>query len=238
MNKITNVTKNRKQIINKLHKYSQGSQSLMVMAGVLGQTVICSASVQILNLDGPNVGETLIAGGGGTAGDQPIYLLDSSASSSDALNFAGNSASGGRVFINGANGANIMNIGSGSNGAAIIYYALGESIDGSADNSSVTYGYTFAGAFGGARGDWTVDRPSGAIGFKNGDGEFGFLNVDWDVSTKSLTILGGSYEDSGAAITVTAVPEPAEYAAALGLGALGLAFYRRRPENKTRLKNK
>ncbi len=215
----------------KLQRYSEASQALAATVGLIGSTTLCSAIEVTLNLDGPNVGETLIAGGGGTAGNSIIYYIDSSAFAGDRLGFQGDNSSGDRIFLSSLTGGYFLRVGT-SNFAAI-YYGVGDSVDGS---GHAGFAYVFNGTLGGALGDWSVDRPSGAVGFKNSDNEFGFLNVSWVVSTRTLTILGGKFDDSGAAITVTAVPEASDYAALLGLGVLGLACYRRRPYNRARPK--
>ncbi len=234
--KLTTASKQRNPIMNRLQKYSMGSQSLALLSGVLGQTAICSASVQVLNLDGPNIGDTFIAGGGGSAGDLVNYLLDSSPNSSyDKLRFLGTSDVSGAVFLDGISGAVFFSTSTTSSPSPLLYEA-GDIVDGSL-TTAPGHGYIYRGLGGGALGVWSVDR-TGAIGFKTADNQFGYVNVAWDVSEKTLTILGGSYESTASTgITVTAVPEPSEYAAALGLGALGLTYYRRRPGNKTRAKN-
>ncbi len=233
--KSTNVTKQRKTIMNKLKKYVLGSQSLAVLSGVLGQTAISSAVTVNLTLDGPNVGETFIAGGGGTGGNSVIYNLDaSSVDQTDKIYFAGTPSMNGSVLVFGIV-ATVFSSDSALPRSAH-FYSIGSTVDGSLNEGSGA-GYVYNGDFGGPQDDWTVDH-TGAIGFKTGDNQFAFINISWDVSAKTLTILGGKYESTASTgITVTAVPEPSEYAAALGLGALGLAYYRRRSGNKTRPKN-
>jgi hypothetical protein len=70
------------------------------------------------------------------------------------------------------------------------------------------------------------------IGFKSGDGHYGWLKVTWDSSNGNFEILGGAYEDvAGVAIQagLSAVPEPAGMLGTLGLLAGG-AFVRRRKQ--------
>ncbi len=240
--KLNNVSNQRKPIMNRLQKYALGSQSLAVLSWVLSQTAICSAGVINLNLDGPNVGETFVAVGGGTAGDTAGYLLDASINDiDDVIAFTAYSSPtlGPQLFLSSLSlGSEIFSAASGFLQSAH-FYSVGSTVDGSLDTRpDLTYAFVYRSLSGGALGDWTIDR-NGAIGFKTGDNQFGFFNVDWDVSAKTLTILGGSIESTastGIVVTAVAVPEPSEYAAALGLGALGLAYYRRRPGNKTRAK--
>ncbi len=222
--------------MNRLQKYSLGSQGLAVLSGLLGQTAICSAAITTLNLDGPNVGETLIAGGGGSAGAYAAYLLDASPSSTtDKLRFYGVSSNNGRVFIGGVSGATVFAGTETSTPPLLLLYGIGDTVDGSG-NAGPGHGYAFDGGYGGPLGLWVSDQ-TGAFGFQTADSQFGFVNIGWDVSEKTLTILGGKYESTASTgLVVTAVPEPSEYAVALGLGALGLAYYRRRPGNKTRAK--
>jgi hypothetical protein len=70
------------------------------------------------------------------------------------------------------------------------------------------------------------------IGFKSGDGHYGWLEVTWDSSNGNFEILGGAYEDvAGVAIqagAVAAVPEPAGALGTLGLLAGGTFFRRRK----------
>ncbi len=239
VNDITKVNTSAKRQ-SRLHKYSLGSKSLAIIAGVLGQHATSNASVQVLNLDGPNVDETLIAGGGGTAGNLKIYNLDSSTTDTDDdLLFAGTATAGGILRLFARNDADVFTyLPGGATKDVIRFYAIGATVDGSLNTAS-SQGYIDHGSYSSEQGVWESNQ-NGAIGFKTGDNQFGFINVDWNVSTRTLTILGGSYESTASTslvVTSTAVPEPSEYAAALGLGALGLAYYRRRSGNKTRSKN-
>ncbi len=233
--KTINVTNNSelcKPAKHRLQKYSVGSTSLVVISGVLGSTAICSAVVVNLNLDGPQVDQTLLAGGGGTAGNSATYLFDvSTTNTTDNFKFYGDPASGNRICLVGG----IFTEGTGFPPSPI-FYSIGSSVNGSGGDTG--YGYVYRGDSGGAQGAWTTDRI-GAIGIKTGENQLGFFNVSWSVAAKTLTILGGSIESTpGASITVTApIPEPLEFTAALGLGALGLVYYRRRKGIKTRVKN-
>ncbi len=238
--KRTNGSKQRLPIKNRLQKYALGSQSLAVLSGVLGQTAICSAAVINLNLDGPNIGDTFVAGGGGSGGNFIRYYLDSSTSDlDDYLLFLGDQFfSNERLRVGAARGAFSFSSDEGGFPSSLHLYAVGQIVDGSL-NTGGTTGYIYNKNNGGAQDVWTSDQ-TGAFGFKTGDNQFGFINVNWDVSAKTLTILGGKFESTASTpITVTAVgvPEPSKYAALLGLGALGLAAYRRRPGNKSRPKN-
>ncbi len=234
--KQSKVTNHRQLIMNRLQKYTLGSQSLAVLAGALSQTAICSAAVINLNLGGPIVGDTVIAGGGGSVGDVVQYNLGaSSITQGDFIRFYGPAlTSYPFVTVGGYGGASVISMQPGSYNV-VTFYTVGSTINGS-QLFGLTYGYLYLGSNGGGQDVWSANR-TGAIGFKTGDNQFGYFNISWDIAAKTLTILGGKYESTASAgIVVTAVPEPSEYAAALGLGAIGLAYYRRRPGNKTRPK--
>ncbi len=221
----------RKTIINRITKYSQGSRKLTILSGICGTTTICSANIVSLNLDGPNVGETLIAYGGGTAGDSTVYQLDASTTdTSDSLTFFGQNLGMDPTLqiLPNASGSLVM-VDTGT--SYLAYLAIGSTVDATlttAGLATVSMNINF--------NSWTTDR-NGAFGFKTGDNQFGFINISWEAIAKTMTILGGKYESTpNTSITVTAVPEPSQYAAALGLGALGLSFYRRRSGNIARKK--
>ncbi len=231
MKKKSKVSNQRKPIMKRLQKYTLGSQGLAVLSGVLGQTVISSASVQVLDVSAI-IDKTSVAGGGGTLGDNINFFLTDSADGNDRIRLAGDTNP--RLFIQGENGAYVLHDGSGVN-AVPRFYNVGDEVNGAGTVGE--FGYISR--LGTVNSPWDVDHASGAMGFKNGDNEFFFINITWVAATKTLTYTGGMFQDDSAitSITVTAVPEPSEYAAALGLGALGLAYYRRRPGNKTRPKN-
>ncbi len=234
------VSKNRKPIMNRLQKYSQVSQSLAVVTGVLGQTAICSASITALDVGSLTNGATVNGYGTGSLGTNVLLPIDQSSDPNDTL----------RVLTSGTNGSRVIFQGFGSFSTLTMAYDYGIFAQSpplhyfaplsivSSSNSFRRSGYLASYTPEQNLGSWTVDRPNGAIGFKNGDGEFGYINVSWVAATKTLTFLGtGFFDDEpGTSITIAAIPEPSEYAAVLGLGALGLAYYRRRPGNKTRAK--
>ncbi len=217
----TSISRHLTPIKNRIQSYSISSSSLALLSGILGQTVISSAAVIDLNL-ASLIGTTFISTGSGTGGQTAGYSLDASSDSNDYLTFWGRVLSGDQlVIVFGGSGSNIMTTGSNAN-----YYSYGSIVNGNL-NSASTNGRLFHSYYGGAVGDWITNRI-GAIGFQTGDSQFGFINVDWNVSEKTMTILGGKLETNlNTPIVVTTVPEPAAYAAALGLGALGLAYYRK-----------
>ncbi len=82
----------------------------------------------------------------------------------------------------------------------------------------------------------TSDQPAtqtGVVGFKTGDGYWGYLEFNWDATAHTLTVLSAKVEDvqgDPATFTVSAVPEanPATLMALFSLGAVGLRSSRRR----------
>jgi hypothetical protein len=56
----------------------------------------------------------------------------------------------------------------------------------------------------------------------------GVTTVDFVVGPNENAQNGASYDTTGLVATVTAIPEPATYAALAGLAALGLAWLKRR----------
>lgn len=236
--KKTNSSNQLKLIKNKIQKYSLGSQSIALMAGLLGITPLSYGSIIVL--DGTNLfGETSSFDGSGSLGEFYVYYLTQSADIDDRIIFSGRLDNGvNHVSLRGTGGIELANAATIEGFPTIKYFSTNSSVD---QNSTFSIGdifsYTSA-STNGLLGSWETDRTSGAIGFRNGDGEYGFIRVSWDASNKTMTLISGAFDNSpGTAITVTAVPEPSEYAAALGLGALGLAYYRRRHGNKTRSKN-
>ncbi len=231
-----NVSKNRKPIMNRLQKYSQGYQGLAVLSGVLGQTAVCSAAITALDVGPLTNGTTLNAAGTGSLGNSTVnFNVSQSSNVGDTFQMRGDA---GRIIFNvtGGSGDGFAINGTTNTYNNLKYFPVSSVVDSS---NSFNYGFVSYDPAGGNLDDWLIDRPSGAIGFRLDDGEFGYIHVSWVAATKTLTFLGtGFFDDTpGAGITVAAVPEPSDYAAALGLGALGIAYYRRRPGNKTRSKN-
>ncbi len=212
----------------RIKKYAIGAHGVAATAaGVVGFTAISEGSVQVFNL-GSLENKTFIADGTGTGGSATFeYLLAQSADAGDKITITGNNN---YVTFFATGGAQLYRNTTGYGNAD--YFSIGTAISGSASQNTGYLVYNNNTNY----APWNVDRFGGAVAFKDGDGNKGFFNITWDVSAKTLTILGGSFEDSGGALTVTAVPEPSIYAAALGLGALGVAYYRRRPDVKTRPK--
>ncbi len=225
------VTKNRKQIMNRLQKYTLGAQGMAVLSGLLGQTAISSAVVQALNVSAI-INKTTIGGGGGSLGDQFDFDLVDSVAGADKIRLLGEPVYQ-RLGLFGYGGADVLNFIS-TNGPIVKFYPVGDAVTG--DGNIGSYGDLSSN--GNNVSPWDEDHLTGAIGFRNGDFNLGFINISWVAATQTLTYLGGMFEaDSGVtSIVVTAIPEHSDYAAALGLGALGLAYYRRRPGNKSRAK--
>ncbi len=225
----------------RLMKYSLGSQSIMVLSGLIGITTDSNANITALDI--PVIeNQTISKGGTGTLGENVTkqYLTQSS-DTDDQLWINGGDAQD-KMWIAGVYGARIGYEIPGGDTKVPSYLPVGFNINlysvGFTKANNILYRTYFYIPGEGNLGDWNVDRPNGAIAIRNGDGEYGYLRVSWVAATSTMTFLSGEFDDTPAAvITVTAVPEPVEYAAALGLGALGLAYYRRRPGNKSRPKN-
>ncbi len=210
-----------------MHKYSLGAQSLAVVAGILGQSLICSANITALDVGTFTNGETIIADGSGSLGISETLDITQTAASSGKLFFLGytGGATGAVVRMDVQNNTFFHYSAFQSGFRTLKYFAPGDSVDITnlhpLTNTAV---YISKGNLGGNLGEWTVDRPSGAIGFRNGDGEFGYMHVSWVASTKTLTFLGNGFFDDTPGTSITVVPEPSEYAAALGLGALSASL--------------
>ncbi len=228
---INDLQYNQRPIKNRLQNYVVSSKSMLTTAAVIGSTVGSTAAIQnIIDFD-PIINKTFIAGGGGTGGNQVLYDITQSQTTGDGFRFTGGNPGGNiSAWVEMFGSAEFFND-SGSPSIAR-YYQVGDTVDG--NGSTGNFGYL---AKNGNLGAWIIDRLAGAVGFKNADGEFGFVNISWVAATSTFTVLGGKFDDTpGTPIVVSAigVPEPSDYAALLGLGAVGIAAYRRRPGNKVR----
>ncbi len=94
-----NVSKNLKPIMNRLQKYSKGSQGLAVLTGLLGQTAICSANITALDVGTLVNGATLNAAGTGSLGLSEIVDVSQSDDSNDLFIFVGNTGGGGPSVV-------------------------------------------------------------------------------------------------------------------------------------------
>lgn len=75
-----------------------------------------------------------------------------------------------------------------------------------------------------------VDVTGGVIGFLTGNGNWGYVEFDWNATSSELTILSAKVESvvgDTITFTPTVVPEPSALAM-LSLGAVGLMMRRRR----------
>ncbi len=231
-------------IKHRLTKYSLGSQSVMLLSGLIGITTDSNANLTALDLSTIE-NESISKNGVGTIDpDRVRQDLTQSSDSNDELWVNGGGVGLGDVMITGVYGARIGYVTRNSTKVPR-YLSVGfninlNSVGFTKANQFIYDTLVYDVGYGNLGSDqWQVDRPNGAIAFRNGDGNYGFIRVSWVASTSTMTFLSGVFEDTENNITVTAapVPEPAHYAAALGLGALGLAYYRRRPGNKTRAKS-
>lgn len=225
--------------MNRLQKYSLSSHGLAMLSGILGQISLCSAAINALDTGNLISGFMMVEEGEGDPNISGEYVamlnLSQSSVSNDTLQFTtGYSYFIYDYFLSGFadNGAKFISDGMSNSFDIMKYFAPGSIVDNHSTNTTTAYF-----SFNNPIGDWVVDRPNGAIGFINGDGEFGYIFVDWVASTKTLTFLGAGFFDDTPGTGITVVPEPSEFAAALGLGAIGVAYYRRRSGNKTRPKN-
>ena len=70
--------------------------------------------------------------------------------------------------------------------------------------------------------------PGSYLGFRNTAGDYGWLEVTWDPTTKAMNFIAGAYNtDAGVSIGAGEVPEPGTLAL-LTTGAAGLLALRRR----------
>lgn len=117
----------------------------------------------------------------------------------------------------------------GLSGASPIAFGAGAIIDGSAGGGSYSNNLdsSFQGLFGAISPAFS---PNSFLGFKDGLGRFGYIEVTWDGVDK-FQLISAAYESvAGVAIQTPgggAVPEPTSMAI-FGLGALGLAYRARR----------
>ncbi len=218
----------------KISKYNLASQSLAVGVGMIGISQSTDATITALNLPGTIENVDFVEN------DSPsqfvVYNLAlSTTDTTDVFNFIGQ---GNYVGITGGDGTTIK-LATNSN---INYdpklFNIGDSIN---VTSNAANGYNVENLFynvisygNSERAPWTSDQTNVAIGFVSGDNQPGYFLINWVVATETMTVLGGFIETSGSSITVAAVPEPSEYAAALGLGATGLAYYRKLKSRKNR----
>ncbi len=216
------INKNNVSINKRLNQFAVGSRSVAVLAGAVGTAITADGSVVNLNL-GTLSNKTFKADGTGTGGGfGGVYFTFADSSK---IRFYGYND---QIQINGGNNAYTFQYAILSDNA--IYYSSNSTVNGSrTQTTTAKLAYN-----GNNLGSWTTNRLNGAIGFKTGDDKFGFFRVSWVASTKTLTVLSGKIES--VANTAIAVPEPAEYAAALGLGVIGLAYYRKRKGLNKRLR--
>ena len=219
-------------------------------AAVGAGTLAATADAAIVNLDfsafsGPNAGLT-----SGGSGQISLQALD--ARLTGTLETFNAKNDGYHIFtgLSGGSGAQIVNLN--YSYARPRNFSAGSTIDGDASYFASYRNYTvfrfeFRGyyyppySYGGNDypGRWyggsTYTSPNfGAgsfLGFRSGNGHYGWLEVTWNSSTQVFEILGGAFEDvAGVGIqagAVAAVPEPAGAFGTLGLLAAG-AFVRRR----------
>ncbi len=226
-NNSKNKSNNPSELISKLKKYALGSQGLIVASGLAGITTNSSAVVTAITA--PTLLTTTLTF---TSTANYNYNIALSTDPNDSLFFASSTNFG--VYAVGAGGAQIIREVALNTTS---YLGDSETVDNTGNFST---GYVFwTTNTTGNRDEWTTDRTAGVIGFKTGDNQYGFVNVNWIASTKTLTFTGGSIETTAnTAITYNAaVPEPSEYAVALGLGALGLVAYRRKMGDKARARS-
>ena len=105
-------------------------------------------------------------------------------------------------------------------------FSSGDLIDVTASFSAVK-AYSIFGLFGAVSPDFGAGS---FMGFRSGNGHYGYLEVTWTSATDTFQILSGAYESvAGVGITAGAAPVPEPSTAVLSLGALAAgAFIRRR----------
>ncbi len=233
------VTKNMK---NRINKYTAGTQSLLLATGAFAAAQDTDATVVPLSLPGTILNHTFDLTNGTQYVDYAVY---------------GFGVNGTLRFYGFDNGITVKIVGlvpmaqvyvktntnSFQNYDAKIFNPgdlVSTISDVTGGYNTINYNLTSIHFNGNERSPWTSAHSDVALGFVTQSNHAGFININWDAANNAMTVLGGAYENvSGLAITVTsAIPEPADYAAALGLGALGLAYYRNRRNLKQRAKIK
>lgn len=209
---------------NRLKKYLLESKSLAISFGLLGSSQTVDSSIVELNL-GALTNATFNTSGTGTYGSgNATYLIDLSNDIGDAFYFRGSDFNGGALHGSDVNnGASLAyNVISGYF-TSLAYFPIGSIVGNMIGDAGRGY-IVQAGIL---LGDWTVDRPNGALGFRTGDNTFGFFRVDWKVATETLTFLSGALQTDGSPIAVTDIPETKYYSLILSLGSIGLNYYRK-----------
>ena len=214
-------------------------------AALAGVTTEASAAIQVFTLSGQNVSTT------GSV-DTVYFSAETGVSSFSAVSITGGSANfrttaipiydelnnivGNYVNAKLADGAsNRVTISFGSNSpvpylTAPRNFVFGEAINGAPTFASSVYfnnGYDMAAAWNGVTG-----YVGTKIDFGPGNIHYGWLKMTVAANATSITLNQIAYNDvAGEGITAgqtSNIPEPATSAALLGLGAAGLAAYRRR----------
>lgn len=116
-----------------------------------------------------------------------------------------------------------------ANNSAIVRLYFGDVVD-----ATDTYATTAAGSSThiGNAADQFASGAEGYLGFSltdnsNGGPYYGWMRVNFSNTGGSGTLIDWAYDNSGAPITVGAVPEPASITL-LGVGAMALVFRRRK----------
>jgi autotransporter-associated beta strand protein len=208
-----------------LAKSGGGTLTLSNTNTYSGATTI---SAGILNLTGSIASSTVSVASGGT-------LAGSGTASGAVTLSSGGHISPGSSLV--SNSVGTLSLGSLTWAAGgVMDFNLG-STSASADKVSVTGAITKSGS-----GTFSFDFGSSAAGVgqtytvASAGSWIGWGAPNTDFSFNSSTITGGSFAFNGNNLefaVTSAIPEPSTYAALAGLGALGLAMYRRRQARET-----
>ncbi len=222
----------KKEINKKLKQFANGSKSLAAVTGYILAANSVDGALEQISLSA-------------FSGDLTMSASESYRKVVVPLAFTGSTDSDDLIFFrsdNNPNGSLLFSSGYGSDagfvssGSVPQLYSRGSSIDGTKDAAT---DHAYFVASGGSSSPWDSDQTDVAVGFHTGDSRFGYVNINWVTATKTIEIKKIVIETStGVAAQFAAVPEPADYATALGLGAAGLAYYRNRKNIKQRVKIK
>lgn len=128
------------------------------------------------------------------------------------------------LALDGGTGPGVASTG-GSGADTPLKFGSGATIDGSVFYAQTFATTVFSNPIRGAVGDF---GPSSYIGFRTGDGQFGYIEVTWAASTSTFRMISAAYEsDVGVAIQTPSAPVPEPASAMIASLFLGGAAFKR-----------